>query len=61
MSQIQNRPAFSYDVNSDALYQQYKDQYIRQGKLAMARGRLHFIVLLVLLAHMGSDSLIRIH
>jgi hypothetical protein len=32
-----------------------------QGKLAMARGRLHFIVLLVLLAHMGSDSLIRIH
>lgn len=27
---------FSYDVNTDALYQQYKDQYVRQGKLAMA-------------------------
>lgn len=27
---------FSYDVNGDALYQQYKDQYIQQGKLAMA-------------------------
>ena len=30
-----NRPDFSYDVNGDALYQQYKDQYITQGKLAM--------------------------
>lgn len=26
---------FSYDVNGDALYQQLKDQYIQQGKLAM--------------------------
>lgn len=33
--QIQNRPKFSYDVNADPLYQQYKDSYIQQGKLAM--------------------------
>lgn len=30
-----NRDKFTYDVNGDALYQQYKDQYITQGKLAM--------------------------
>ena len=30
-----NRDKFSYDVNGDALYQQYKDQYVTQGKLAM--------------------------
>lgn len=29
-----NKP-FSYDVNADALYQQYKQQYMQQGKLAM--------------------------
>ena len=34
-SQIQNRPKFKYDVNADALYQQYKDQYQRMGKMAM--------------------------
>ena len=33
---IQNYGEFSYDVNSDALYQQYADQYMRQGKLASA-------------------------
>lgn len=33
---IANYGDFSYDVNSDALYQQYADQYIRQGKLASA-------------------------
>lgn len=32
---IQNREPFKYDVNADALYEQYKDQYINQGKLAM--------------------------
>lgn len=32
---ILNREKFTYDVNGDALYQQYKDQYITQGKLAM--------------------------
>lgn len=35
ISQILNRDKFSYDLNGDALYQQYKDQYITQGKLAM--------------------------
>ena len=34
-NQIQNREKFSYDVNGDALYQQYKDQYVNQGKMAM--------------------------
>lgn len=32
---IQNYGPFSYDFNADALYQQYKDRYIQQGKLAM--------------------------
>lgn len=31
-----NRKAFSYDLNGDALYQQYKDKFINQGRLAMA-------------------------
>ncbi len=35
INQILNRDKFSYDVNADALYQQYKDQYVRQGQLAM--------------------------
>ena len=35
IQQIQNREKFSYDLNADALYQQYKDQYTTQGKLAM--------------------------
>lgn len=30
-----NREDFSYDVNGDALYQQYKDQYTTLGNLAM--------------------------
>lgn len=34
-NQIVNRDKFSYDLNADALYQQYKDQYTMQGKLAM--------------------------
>lgn len=29
------RDKFSYDVNADALYQQLKDNYIQQGKMAM--------------------------
>lgn len=36
MNDILNRKAFSYDINGDALYQQYKDMYMSQGKLAMA-------------------------
>lgn len=35
MEQITGREKFSYDVNEDALYQQMKDQYIENGKLAM--------------------------
>ena len=35
LSQYENRDPFSYDFNSDALYNQYKDQYIQQGKMAM--------------------------
>lgn len=35
MKQIMNRDKFSYDLNGDALYQQYKDKYTQQGKLAM--------------------------
>lgn len=35
MNKILNREKFSYDLNGDALYQQYKDQYTTQGKLAM--------------------------
>ena len=34
-SQIVGREKFSYDLNADALFQQYKDQYVTQGKLAM--------------------------
>lgn len=34
MDQINNRKEFSYDLNGDALYQQYKDQFVTQGKLA---------------------------
>ena len=35
IDKIMNREKFSYDLNGDALYQQYKDQYTTQGKLAM--------------------------
>lgn len=33
---IMNREKFSYDLNGDALYQQYKDQYQSLGRQAMA-------------------------
>ena len=35
LNKILNREKFSYDLNGDALYQQYKDQYTTQGKLAL--------------------------
>ena len=35
MDKILNREKFSYDLNGDALYKQYKDQYTNQGKMAM--------------------------
>lgn len=35
LNKYMNREKFSYDLNGDALYQQYKDKYITQGKMAM--------------------------
>ena len=35
INKILNREKFSYDLNGDALYQQYKDQFTTQGKMAM--------------------------
>ncbi len=35
LNKILNREDFSYDFNADPLYQQYKDAYTQQGKLAM--------------------------
>ena len=35
INKIMNREKFSYDMNADALYQQYKDQYVTQGQMAM--------------------------
>ena len=35
INQIQNRKPFEYNVNEDALYNQYVDQYQQQGKMAM--------------------------
>lgn len=34
MRSILNREKFSYDFNGDAFYHQYKDKYIKQGKMA---------------------------
>lgn len=35
LKELRDRKDFSYDPEDDALYRQYKDQYARQGKLAM--------------------------
>lgn len=35
MDKLLNREKFQYDVNEDALYQQMKNDYIRQGRMAM--------------------------
>ena len=35
MKKIQNREPFSYNINGDALYDQYKQKYTAQGKQAM--------------------------
>ena len=35
LDRILNREDFAYDLNGDALYQQYKDQYALQGQQAM--------------------------
>jgi hypothetical protein len=34
LNQRMNREKFSYDLNGDALYQQYKDKYTNQGRMA---------------------------
>ena len=34
-NKILNREKFSYDLNGDALYKQYKDRYTQQGRQAM--------------------------
>lgn len=36
LSDIRNRDAFDYDMNTDPMYQQYRDQYIREGRKGMA-------------------------
>lgn len=35
LGQLENRPGFSYDPAGDALYGIYRDQYERQGRMAM--------------------------
>lgn len=35
MDKILNREAFSYNLNGDALYRQYKDRAVKNGRLAM--------------------------
>ena len=35
LQQILNREKFSYDLNGDALYQQYKDQFTTKGQMVM--------------------------
>ena len=35
LNSVLNRESFSYDMNADPLYQQYKDQYIAGGRAAM--------------------------
>lgn len=35
LNKYQNREPFSYNFNEDAMYQQAKDNYIQQGKMAM--------------------------
>lgn len=34
-NQVMNRPKFSYDLNGDMLYRQYRDQYMNLGNQAM--------------------------
>lgn len=34
-NKINSREKFSYDMGNDAMYQQYKDKYVQQGKMAM--------------------------
>ena len=40
VGRILNREKFSYDVNADALYKQYKDRYTQQGRQATSAGNM---------------------
>ena len=33
--QITQRPDFAYDIDKDALYKEYRDRYVQQGRMAM--------------------------
>jgi hypothetical protein len=35
MTQINSRQPFSFDLNGNAIYNQYKNQYVQQGRMAM--------------------------
>lgn len=35
LGELKNKEPFTYDMNEDKLYQQYRDQYIREGQRAM--------------------------
>lgn len=35
LNDLSNREAFGYNMNTDPLYQQYRDQYVREGQKAM--------------------------
>ena len=35
LTQYDNRPAFSYNADTDPIFQSYKDQYVHQGQRAM--------------------------
>ena len=35
LDKIMNRESFSYDFNADPIYQQYRDRYLADGRLAM--------------------------
>ena len=37
IAKILDRKDFSYDLNGDALYQQYKDRYIQGGQMGLWR------------------------
>lgn len=36
LEELMGSPGFSYDMNADALYRQYRDAYVRDGRRAMA-------------------------
>ena len=57
MDKILNREPFSYNLNADPLYNQYKDQYMRGGKLADGLLRGVFVNLAALDCFSGGYSI----